>query len=327
MTKKRNIALGAAGLAMAGTAAVLGAARWAYGYAFSPARDRSRNPYQLPGDRQSEQYRETIFNAVKRMEALSCEKVSILSHDGLKLAGRYYHQKDGAPLMLFFHGYRSPSLRDFSGGFWIYWEQGFNILIVDQRAHGESEGNVITMGIKERHDCVRWVEYCEERFGPSLKIWLGGISMGAATVLMAAELLQDHSSIKGILADCGYSSVEGIMKGVIRNMKLPVEPSWWLLKLGARLYGGFDVTEASALESLKHCSFPVVFIHGREDRLIPFHMSLENRDACASENTVVFLADGAGHGMSFFLDEEGYFDTVVTFIKKVLEESDFSNCA
>ena len=140
-----------------GTSAVLGAAKWACTYAFKPDRENTLYPYQLIG-KQSENYRDDIFQSIERLEALPCEWVYTQSSDDLKLAGRYYHLKDGAPLVIFFHGYKSPALRDFCGGFWIYREQGYNILVVDQRAHGRSEGKFLTMGIKERHDCVKWVE-------------------------------------------------------------------------------------------------------------------------------------------------------------------------
>ena len=305
-----------------GTAAALGAARWAYGFAFKPHKERSRDPYQLPGGKQYEHFKPAIYESVEKLEKMPCEWVSIKSRDGLKLAGRYYHQKDGAPLVLFFHGYRSPALRDFSGGFWIYRELGYNILMPDQRGHGQSEGEVITLGIRERYDCVKWVDYCVERFGPDVKILLGGISMGAATVLMAAELLQDCPNIKGILADCGYSTVEGIMKAVIKDMKLPVEPSWKLVKMGARIFGAFDVNESSAMESLRNNKIPVVFIHGEEDKYVPCRMTMENLEACASAGTETeaFIVPEAGHGMSFYMDREGYYNTVVPFVKKVLNE-------
>lgn len=302
-----------------GTSAVLGAAKWACSYAFKPDRENTLYPYQLIG-KQSENYKDDIFQSIERLEALPCEWVYTQSSDNLKLAGRYYHLKEGAPLVIFFHGYKSPALRDFCGGFWIYREQGYNILVVDQRAHGRSEGKFLTMGIKERHDCVKWVEYAVERFGKEVKILLGGISMGAATVMMAAELLQDCPNVKGILADCGYSTVEGVMKETIRHMKLPVGPSWMLLKLGAKLYGRFDLDESSAAESLKNSRLPIVFIHGEADERVPAEMTRENIATASAERIVTFMVPEAEHGMSFYMDRSGYYNTVLPFIKELLED-------
>lgn len=310
-------------VAAVGAAAVLGTAKWAYNYAFKTDREKTRNPYQLIG-KQSELFKDDIFEAIEKLEAVPCEWVHTRSIEGFRLAGRYYHQKDGAPLMIFFHGYKSPTLRDFCGGFWIYQEQGYNILMVDQRAHGESEGKAVTMGIRERYDCVKWVEYAIERFGPDVKILLGGISMGAATVMMAAELLQDCPNVKGILADCGYSTVEGVMKETIRQMKLPQEPSWRLLKLGAKVYGGFDLDESSAVDSLKKSRLPVVFIHGEADERVPFAMNAENVEAAAvaADRIVTFMVPEAEHGMSFYMDKNGYYETVLPFIKELLEDEE-----
>ena len=313
----RAAKIGAAGAV--GISAVLAAAKWAYGYAFKPDRAKTCNPYQLIG-KQSENYKDDIFQSIEKLEKLPCEWVHTRSQEGFKLAGRYYHQQDGAPLMIFFHGYKSPALRDFCGGFWIYREQGYNILVVDQRAHGRSEGKALTMGIKERYDCVKWVEYAVERFGSDIRILLGGISMGAATVMMAAELLQDCQNVKGILADCGYSTVEGVMKQTIRQMKLPVEPSWRLLKLGAKIYGGFDLSESSAVESLRNSRFPIVFIHGQADERVPAEMTEENAAAAAAERIVTFMVPEAEHGMSYYIDRKGYYDTVLPFIKELLED-------
>lgn len=304
---------------MALTAVILLVGRWTYGFAFKSASDRSKDPYQLPPGKQYEYFKKDIHDSVARLEQVPCEWINIKSVDGLNLAGRYYHKRDNGPVILFFHGYRSPALRDFSGGFWIYYNKGYNILMVDQRGHGQSEGDVITLGIRERHDCLEWVKYCEQRFGTDTPLLVGGISMGAATVLMAAELLQDCKSVKGLLADCGYSSVEGIMKSVIKTMKLPVELSWWLVKWSAKLYGGFDVEESSAKSSLQNNRIPVIFIHGEEDRYVPSYMSYENAQACKGPKEV-FLVPKAGHGMSFYMDKEGYDRTVVTFVEKLLKE-------
>ncbi|MBR3705679.1 MAG: alpha/beta hydrolase [Firmicutes bacterium] len=313
----RAAKIGAAGAA--GITAVLLAAKWAYGYAFKVDREKTCNPYQLIG-KHSENYKDDIFQSIEKLEKLPCEWVCTRSQEGYKLAGRYYHQQDGAPLMIFFHGYRSPALRDFCGGFWIYREQGYNILVVDQRAHSRSEGKALTMGIKERYDCVKWVEYAVDRFGSDIRILLGGISMGAATVMMVAELLQDCPNVKGILADCGYSTVEGVMKQTIRQMKLPEEPSWRLLKLGAKIYGGFDLSESSAVESLRNSRFPIVFIHGQADERVPAEMTEENAAAAAAERIVTFMVPEAEHGMSFYIDRKGYYDTVLPFIKELLED-------
>ena len=178
----------------------LGIAYAAYRYAyFSPQKGRD-DPYLTP---QGGHYppESAMYKLIREMEQLPFEPVSIRSRDGLTLRGRYYHMADGAPLQIQMHGYRGHALRDFCGGHKLARERGMNTLVVDQRAHGKSDGHVISFGINERYDCLAWAEYAADRW-PESDIVLAGISMGAATVLMASDLpLPDQ--VKGIIADCG----------------------------------------------------------------------------------------------------------------------------
>lgn len=149
------------------------------------------------------------------MDELTFESVFITSFDGVKLYARYYHVRDGAPLQIQFHGYRGSALLDFCGGNKLAREIGHNTLVVDQRAHGKSGGNTITFGINERYDCLSCINYAVERSGKETPIFLSGVSMDAATVLMASELnLPDN--VIGIIADSPYSSPEEIIRKVCR---------------------------------------------------------------------------------------------------------------
>ena len=138
------------------------------------------------------------------MEKVPYEQVYITSFDGTKLAARYYHLSDSAALQIQFHGYRSTAVRDFSGGFQLAQKMGRNLLVVDQRASGKSEGTTICFGIKEKYDCLEWIKYALERFG-DIPIMLTGVSMGGATVLMASEL-DLPENVKCIVSDCPYTS-------------------------------------------------------------------------------------------------------------------------
>ena len=170
---------------------------------------------------QYETYAEVIRRAVDRVLPVPYEEVCITSRDGLKLYGRYYHHKDDAPLGIFFHGYRSGPILDGNGGYLICERRGYNVLIVTQRAHGKSEGNVMTFGIKERLDCLDWISYANERFGAKTPIVLMGMSMGAATVLMAAgEDLPEN--VKGVIADSPFTAPSDIIRTVMKDYKLPV---------------------------------------------------------------------------------------------------------
>ena len=185
-----------------------GAFRFAY---YSPHKGQN-DPYMSPSGKPYTPKDQPMYDLIRSMESIPFETVWIRSRDGLRLHGRYYHVKDGAPLQIQMHGYRGHAYRDFCGGNKLAREAGLNTLVVDQRAHGESEGHVISFGINERWDCLAWAAYAAERW-PGIPISLAGVSMGAATVLMASDLPLPEE-VKGIIADCGYSSPRAIIKKV-----------------------------------------------------------------------------------------------------------------
>ena len=145
------------------------------------------------------------------------------------------------------------------------WNSGYNLLLIEQRALGGSEGRTITFGIKEKYDCLSWINYAIERFGKDVKIILGGVSMGAATVLMASAL-DLPKNVKCISADCGYTSPEAIIRKVCReDMGIPDWLGFPFVRLGARIYGGFSILDGGAIEAVKQAKVPLMIMHGDED--------------------------------------------------------------
>ena len=295
-------------------AVLFGGAYYAYRVAFfSPARDRDKLP-STDGP-QYEPYRGEMARVYHQLHDRPCEFVTIRSHDGLTLSGRYYHVKDGAPLDIGFHGYRSSCMTDFSGGSELSFQLGHNLLLIDERAHGKSEGRTITFGILERQDALRWVDYAVDRFGPDTEILLYGVSMGAATVLMVSGL-DLPENVKGIIADCPYSSPKAIIRRVAGQMGIPASLAWPFVKLGARVYGGFDIDETSAAQAVKNAKVPILIIHGEADGFVPCEMS----DIVSENPTLVtrHTFPGADHGISYLVDGKRYRQIVTEFMEKVL---------
>lgn len=269
--------------------------------------DRKPKPedaIDIPVGKIYEPFREAITNWTLQTRAMPREDMYITSFDGLKLHGRYYEYAPDAPIELMFHGYRGTAERDLSGGVQRCFKLGHSALIVDQRCSGESEGNVISFGINEHRDCLSWIDYMLTRFSPNVRILLTGISMGASTVLTAAGKPLPENVI-GVLADCGYDSAKNIIKKVIRDMKLPPALAYPFVRLGARLYGHFDLEETSPLEAMKTCTVPVMLFHGESDDFVPCQMSRNIYDACHSKKRLITVP-GAGHGLSFPTDPESY---------------------
>ena len=268
-------------------------------------------PRKDPGDRIDipdgeiyEVYREQMEAWVRQTRQMHQEDVSIRSFDGLTLRGKYYEYAPGAPIELMIHGYRGSSERDMSGGVQRAFRLGRSALIIDQRASGRSEGNVITFGVREHRDCLAWVDFMVKKFGPDVKIILTGISMGASTVLMASGQELPENVI-GILADCGYTSAREIIHKILRQIRLPIRLVYPFVKLGARLFAGFDLEQADARKAVRNCTRPVIFYHGDGDDFVPWEMSRDNHAACPSRKKRVIIP-GAGHGLSFPADQERY---------------------
>lgn len=272
--------------------------------------------FRLPDTEQYTPYAQKTRQLILDALSVPSREESITSYDGLKLCGKCCFSGESAPWIIMLHGYRSRAERDFCGGLKFALESGYNVLLVDQRAHGKSRGKYLSMGIKERRDCRMWVDFLLSRY-PNAQILLYGVSMGAATVLMSAALgLPD--AVKGIIADCGYPSPCAIIKTVLRKRHYPVFPLYALIYLGCLLFGGFRLDSASAAEAMDKCDIPVLFIHGTDDRFVPFDMSLENYRRCRCPEKELLSVPGAGHGMSYMADTPKYLETVSSFIKKVL---------
>lgn len=254
-----------------------------------------------------------VRELMEQLKEITAEDVFINSFDGLKLHGRYYHVKDGAPLDIQFHGYNGNAMRDFCGGNKISRESGHNSLLIDQRAHGMSRGKTISFGINERKDCLSWVRYAVERFGEDTEIVLSGVSMGAATVLMASDLGLPKN-VKAIVADCGYSSPKAIINKVMRDSGLPDKLMYPFVWLGAMVFGKFNLTESSAVSAVSESDVPILIIHGGADDFVPCYMAEEIYKACRSEKKLL-IVPGAGHGMSYLVDKDLYEKTVKDFTK------------
>jgi dipeptidyl aminopeptidase/acylaminoacyl peptidase len=282
-----------------------------YRFAFYAAPKRERSDIEVPQGQAYEVFHDDMIRWIKEARMMQHEDVSIMSFDGLRLCGKFYEFAPGAPIELMFHGYRGTAERDLSGGVQRCFKLGRSALIVDQRCSKGSEGHVITFGINEHRDCMDWINFMVDYFGPDVKIILTGISMGAATVMMAAG----HNlpaNVIGVLADCGYNSAKDIIYKVIRQMRLPPAVCYPFVKLGARLFGRFNLEEYSPEEAMRNCTVPVIFFHGTQDDYVPCEMSRVNYDACVSRKKLV-LIPGAGHGLSYPVAPDTYLSELRDF--------------
>lgn len=289
-------------------------------YVFCHPIKKRPDAHHVPDSALYRPYKRQMLEGVEDMERTPFEEVSILSLDGLQLCGKLYNMKKDAPLILFFHGYHGVDAWDGYGFFRLCKKNGINILMVDERAHGKSEGTVITFGIKERYDCKLWVEYAVKRFGENTDIFLAGVSMGATSVMMSFELGLP-GNVKAIIADCGYSEPAAIIMETVKAMNFPVKPVYQLIKLGARLFGRFDLEAATALQSVQKLTIPILFIQGNQDSIVPPSMGQALYEACKAKKEHV-LIEGADHANSAMANYETYEKAVLRFIKQRITQEE-----
>ncbi len=275
-----------------------------------------KEEYDMPPGKIYKPYHSQMKIWMQKMRNIKSEDVYITSFDGLKLHAKYYEGIKGAPVEIMFHGYRGSAERDLCGGIQRSFEIKRNVLLVDQRASMQSEGNVITFGINESKDCLKWIEYVNKKFNGNVQIYLTGVSMGASTVMMATSY-DLPSNVVGVVADCGYSSVKDIICKVIKEMHIPPKLAYPFLKLGAKMYGKFNLDELNPVDAVKKCKIPIIFFHGDNDAFVPCEMSKINYDACASKKRLVIIK-GAGHGLGYCVEPKRYVEELKTFEEECL---------
>ncbi|MGI5977221.1 MAG: alpha/beta hydrolase [Candidatus Limivicinus sp.] len=266
----------------------------------------------FPGSRHKNPLIEEKERLESDLSSRPSEEIRIKSRDGLSLTGHWIGCDKPKRIIIAMHGWHSGWSRDF-GFFQDFWkDNSCSILYPEQRAQGSSEGKYSSFGLMERWDCMSWLDWVVRNKGTEVPIYLMGISMGAATVLMASELgLPD--CVHGIIADCGYTSPLAIMKYTAKRkfgspyiLEAPIADRVFRKNISV------SIREASPIEAMKKAGVPVLFIHGEDDRLVPVGMSFENYAACTSPKRILTVP-GAVHGVSYIADKDAYERAVKSF--------------
>lgn len=212
------------------------------------------------------------------------------------------------------HGFTNDK-EDMKPYAWMFHELGYNVLMPDNMSHGDSEGQIIGYGWNDRLNVIKWAEMLVEQNSDS-EITLFGVSMGAATVMMASgeESLPDQ--VVNIIEDCGYSSVWDELKYQAKEMyNLPAFPILYEVSAISKIRAGFSYGQASSVNQLKNNTRPVLFIHGSDDTFVPTSMVYKNYQATQGEKEL-YIVKGAGHAKSFETDPQAYIEKISTFLKK-----------
>ncbi len=247
------------------------------------------------------------------LETVERKKVSVETKDGYTLiAEEFVPNKESDKWVLLLHGYTGWKEAMYPFAYW-YYEQGYHVLVPDQRCHGESEGDFIGMGWTDHFDCELWIDYITGQT-PDARIVLHGQSMGAVTALIMAgeDNISDH--IKVVISDSAYTDAYSMFGDKITEwFGLPPFPFVDSACLMLRLRGGYDLRKASALEAVGRSKVPILFIHGDEDAMISVDMAYELYEAASCEKELLII-EGAGHAQTQDKDPERYYETITEFI-------------
>lgn len=267
---------------------------------------------KLAGGELDQRFMQRLREAGERLKEKGGETVSINARDGVPLVGHWFPSENPKRIIVAMHGWRSGWCNDFGvvADFWF--QNDCSVLFAQQRGQGDSGGEYMGFGLLERHDCLAWTEWVNERTGGALPVYLCGVSMGASTVLMAAGL-ELPENVRGIIADCGYTSPEAIWKHVAKdNLGLSYGTRSAAANGLCRKKIRVGIDDYSCVDAMGECEAPVLFVHGTDDQFVPIEMTYENYKACAAPKRL-FVVPGAGHGMSYLVDPEGYRNAVRQF--------------
>ena len=244
-----------------------------------------------------------------RLRALPQERFALRSGRGALLRGFYFPGGgEGKRIAFLVHGYRSEHAETAGMYYDYYRSRGFDLFCCDHEAHGESEGHFIGFAAFEDGDCLRWIDFLRRHFGEDVQILLHGFSMGACTVLKMADRCPEN--VKAIVEDSGFRDAPDQLRGMLGPFYPP-------LRLLHRLIAGVDLREGDARPALRVARIPILFVHGRNDPMVPFRNAPALYASYGGEKDFLFV-DGAKHVESMHVAPEAYEEKLDGLIRKTI---------
>lgn len=254
------------------------------------------------------------------LENYGYERLMMQSDNGQTLTAYLMKPKKPSKVYAFCsHGYRSDGRHEYSGIAQYYLRKGFNVVMVDHVASGESDGKYVGFGHYEFEDCMKWLDFLAEQVGDGVQFIVHGISMGAATVMLMSGSDRLNKNVKMIVSDCGYTSAWNEFEYKLKSLKIQPHPLLELVNEVNKRKAGYDFKDTDALASVKNAKVPMLFVHGSADDFVPTHMVYEVFDACGSEEKDVLVIEGADHAQSYVTDPKTYEAKLDEFVSKFIE--------
>lgn len=251
--------------------------------------------------------------------SLNPEDLYINSFDNLKLHGLFINNNANKTIICV-HGYKAKDgLYDFGMSAKFLNSLGYNLLFVDNRAHGLSQGKYIGFGVLDSIDVNSWIDYLVTNMNQETII-LYGMSMGGATVMNAAsnsDSCPDSCPIKAIVADCGFASGYDEVAYQIKKMyHLPSFPLVPISNILLKLLAKYSLKDKEAYKSIKNYHNNLLIIHGSKDHFVPTGDAYKIFDNATCHKKIL-IVPGASHAKSYLKDSKLYEQTFKEFLDEI----------
>lgn len=246
------------------------------------------------------------------------KELEITSYDQLKLKALLIEASIPTDkLIICVHGYHSNNQRQYKHMIRFFHDLGYNILLPNNRAHGNSEGQYIGFGWLDRIDIINWIYYIKDYYSKPLQIALHGISMGGATV-MCVSGEQLPKDVKCIIEDCGYTTLYKQLKHVSKYHNKRFRPFLFSSALMSKLITGFSFFKVKPIKQVKKAYLPIMFIHGEKDDYVPSSMAYQLFKACPSKKELLIIKN-ATHATSYRTNTKLYETRVKHFLSQYIK--------
>ncbi len=244
-------------------------------------------------------------------EELNKENMQIKSRFGYEISSIYIkNPKETQNTMIICHGVTmlKESMIHYVR---MFLELGYNAVVIDHRAHGQSGGKTVSYGYFEKYDLAEVIKWTRQK--TSGKIGLMGESMGAGISMQTLEL----EEVDFIIEDCGYSSFDEQIKYALRNKKYaPLYPVYNFARFFVKVFGKYDLEKVSPVSVISRTQIPVMIIHGDNDKYVPFYMADIIYNSLKTEQKMKYYAKDSRHACSFYDNPEEYKNQVKNFLVK-----------
>lgn len=260
-------------------------------------------------------YKDKILKNWELIEKLEKEDIYLVGYKNKKIHATFIKSNTGSKkVIIFSHGWKNSGLNDYACAGMHYHENGYNVLVVDHYAHGESMGKYISFGSFDSYNMKLWIDFINQKFNNDSQIYLHGLSMGATIVTKLAN--EKLENVRGIIADSAYMDANELLEYFVRKQVkfLPSVVSFFL-RLLAKIFARVNIKKCHTKSALVASRYPILFLHGDKDDFVPTKNALKSYELCTSKKEIIIF-DNAEHIVSCLMHEEKYKNATIEFIEK-----------